>query len=116
MTEQLRRVEEACAELVAAGEALTSTAVAARAGVGRATLYRNPELRALVEEHRARDREANTLSGLTQEVAQLRTSLEAVAARVRRHDEQIRSFAFQRGVRPSSDQSHPPTARRIRSR
>lgn len=96
MTEQRRRVEEACAELVTAGEALTFTDVAARAGVGRATLYRNPELRALVEEHRARTREANTLSGLTQEVAQLRTTLEAVAAQVRRHDEQIRRLSPRR--------------------
>jgi hypothetical protein len=96
MTEQRQRVEEACAELVTAGEVLTFTGVAARAGVGRATLYRNPELRALVEEHRARTRDANTLSGLTQEVAQLRTTLEAVAAQVRRHDEQIRRLSPQR--------------------
>ena len=103
MTEQRRRVEEACAELVTAGEALTFTAVAARSRVGRATLYRNPELRGLVEEHRARHREANTLSGIAQEVAQLRTSLEAVAARVRRHDEQIRRLSPQRGRSPGRD-------------
>jgi AcrR family transcriptional regulator len=82
---------------------VTFTAVAARAGVGRATLYRNPELRALVEEHRTRVREANTLSGLAQEVAQLRTSLEAVAARVRRHDEQIRRLSPPRRRSASRD-------------
>lgn len=72
------------------------TGVAARAGVGRATLYRKPELRALFEEHRARAREANTLSGLTRKLARLRTTLEAVAAQVRRHDQQIRRLSPQR--------------------
>jgi hypothetical protein len=87
-----QRVEDACAELAAAGQPATFTAVATRARIGRATLYRNPELRALVDEHRARARarEAHTLSGLATEVAQLRTRLEAVATTVRRHDQAIR--------------------------
>ncbi len=97
MTQELhRRVEEACGELVAAGEKVAFTAVAKRAGVGRATLYRNPELRALVEEQRTRAAKANTLSGLAEEVARLSTSLEAVAARVRRHDEQLRRLSAPR--------------------
>jgi hypothetical protein len=91
MSEDLRqRVEQACTDLAAAAQPVTFTAVATRAHVGRATLYRNPELRALVEEHRARAREAHTLSGLASEVAQLRTGLEAVATTVRRHDQAIR--------------------------
>ncbi|MPZ89943.1 MAG: TetR family transcriptional regulator, partial [Nitriliruptorales bacterium] len=48
----LERVETACAELAETGAAVTFTAVAERARIGRATLYRRPELRALVEEHR----------------------------------------------------------------
>ena len=84
------RVEQACAELLASGAELTFDAVAARAGVGRATLYRRPELRALVEEHRLRGREALTLTGLAVEIDQLRTSLQALAAKVRRHEETIR--------------------------
>jgi AcrR family transcriptional regulator len=86
----LTRVETACAELTAAGQAITFTAVAERAGVGRATLYRRPELRAVVEEHRSRAHDAHTLSGLATEIRQLRTALEAVADNVRRHDETLR--------------------------
>ncbi len=84
------RVERACLELSAAGRDVTFGEVAERAGVGKATLYRRPELRALVEEHRLRSREALTLSGLAVEVDQLRRGLEAVAARVRHHEEVLR--------------------------
>jgi hypothetical protein len=93
MTDQRRhRVEQACAELTAASQPVTFDAVAAHTGIGRATLYRNPDLRATVEEHRQQHREARTLSGLTAEIAQLRTALEAVAANVRRHEEQLRQL------------------------
>ncbi len=91
MSDELpRRVEQACTELLAAGAEITFDAVAARAGVGRATLYRRPELRALVEEHRLRSREALTLSGLAVEIDQLRTGLQALAGKVRRHEEALR--------------------------
>ena len=62
----------------------------AHAGIGRATLYRRPELRAIVEEHRRHGRDALTLTGLQVQIDQLRRSLEAVAAKVRRHEETIR--------------------------
>jgi len=88
--DHVTRVERACAELTEAGMPVTFTAVAIRAHVGRATLYRDPTLRALVEERRSRAREALTLSGLATEIAQLRTSMEAVADRVRRHEEILR--------------------------
>ena len=42
------RVEKACARLAADGTPITADAVAALAGIGRATLYRRPELRALI--------------------------------------------------------------------
>lgn len=91
MTETaLVRVEHACAHLVHAGQQVTFTAVATAAGVGRATLYRDPQLRAVINEHRSRQAEARTLTGLAQELAHLRTALEAVADNVRRHEEQIR--------------------------
>lgn len=64
--------------------------MATGAGVGKATLYRRPEPRALVEEHRLQGREALTLSGLAVEVDQLKRSLEAVAARVRHREEVLR--------------------------
>jgi len=85
-----RRVEDACAELILTGEPVTFDAVADRAALGRATLYRNPELRAVVEEHRAHGREAHTLSGLAGEIAHLRTAVETLAATVRRHEEELR--------------------------
>lgn len=88
--ELVKRVERACAALARAREPVTFVAVASRAGIGRATLYRDPTLRALVNEHRSRGREAHTLSGLASELAGLQTSVEAIATKVRRHDETLR--------------------------
>jgi len=88
--QELARVEAACAELAAAGQPVTFAEVANRARISRTTLYRRPDLRAVVEEHRARGHDATTLSGLTVQIDQLRRSLEAVAAKVRRHEESIR--------------------------
>jgi hypothetical protein len=91
MSDQLpRRVEQACAELLASGVEITFDAAAHEATVGRGTLYRRPELRALVEDHRLRGREALTLTGLAVEIDQLRTGLHALAAKVRSHEETIR--------------------------
>jgi AcrR family transcriptional regulator len=84
------RVEAACAELAAAGQPVTFAEVAARARISRTTLYRRTDLRAVVEEHRANGRDATTLTGLTVQIDQLRRSLEAVAAKVCRHEETIR--------------------------
>jgi AcrR family transcriptional regulator len=89
-TERRQRVEDACTELLLAGQPVTFDAVAARTGLGRATLYRNPDLRAVIEEHRTRGREAHTLTGLATEIAHLRIALDAVAANVRRHEEELR--------------------------
>jgi len=50
----LARVERVCAELVTNGHPITFTAVAEHARIGRATLYRDPQLRAIVDEHRQR--------------------------------------------------------------
>ena len=86
----VQRVERACAALVDAGQPLTFTAVATRAQVGRATLYRDPQLRATVDEHRIRQSEARTLTGLTREIAHLHVTLDTVAANVRRHEERLR--------------------------
>jgi hypothetical protein len=91
--ERVRRVEQACLELVAAGEEVTFDAVAQRAGVGRATLYRHPELHALVHEHHRHAADAFTLTGLAVQIDQLRHSLEAVATKVRRHEELLRKLS-----------------------
>ena len=92
MTPEQRRqhVEDACAALILASQPITFDEVAARTGLGRATLYRNRDLRAIIEEHRAHGGEAHTLSGLSTEIAHLRTALEAIAATVRRHEEELR--------------------------
>ena len=84
------RVEAACAELAAAGQPVTFAEVAVRTRISRTTLYRRADLRAVVDEHRARGHDATTLTGLTVQIDQLRRSLEAVAAKVRRHEETIR--------------------------
>jgi hypothetical protein len=88
--DEVARVEAACAELAAAGQPVTFGQVAARAGISRTTLYRRADLRSVIDEHRVRGRDATTLTGLTIQIDQLRRSLEAVAANVRRHEEQLR--------------------------
>jgi AcrR family transcriptional regulator len=88
--DEVTRVEAACAHLAAAGQPVTFAEIAARAQISRTTLYRRADLRAVIEEHRARGRDATTLSGLAVQIDQLRRSLEAVAGRVRRHEETLR--------------------------
>lgn len=91
MTESaLLRVEHVCAELATKGEPITFTTVATQAQISRATLYRDPQLRAIVDEHRTRQTDARTLTGLATEVAHLRTAVEALAEGVKRHEEQLR--------------------------
>jgi hypothetical protein len=99
MTDDLAvHVEQACQRLLTDGAEITFGEVATRVGIGRATLYRRPELRAIVEEHRQRGRDALTLTGLQVQIDQLRAALEAVAARIRRHEEELRRL--KRGHRP----------------
>ncbi len=83
----VQQVEQVCVELVSTSQGVTFATVASRTGLSRSTLYRHPELRALIEDHRIRGREALTLTGLAVEIDQLRQGLEAVAARTRRHEE-----------------------------
>jgi hypothetical protein len=90
--ERRQAVEDACVELMAEDTTITFDHVADRAGLGRATLYRNPELRAIVEEHRTRGREAHTLTGLATEITHLRTALNELAAKVRHHEEELRKL------------------------
>jgi hypothetical protein len=86
----LAAVETACNDLTSSAQPVTFTNVAKRAGLSRPTLYKNPDLRAVVEEHRARDHEPRTLSGLNTEVAHLRTALDAISERVRHQEERLR--------------------------
>jgi hypothetical protein len=105
-TSTLNRVERACAQLHHDGQAVTFTAVAARTGLGRTTLYRDPTIRAVIEEHRRRASTSGTLAGLTDEIATLRTTLDALAARVRRHDEQLRRLGLE-----TAESVNRPTSR-----
>jgi hypothetical protein len=90
MDDDVLRVEAACVKLAAAGRPITFNDVAELSKTSRTTLYRRRDLRAVIEEHRSRGRDANTLSGLTIQLDQLRHSLEAIAANVRRHEERLR--------------------------
>ncbi|MFV2022592.1 DUF6262 family protein [Micromonospora sp. LOL_023] len=92
MNTAITKVEQACAELIADQQPITFTQVAARTGLGRTTLYRNPSLRALIEEHRHSAAQAGTLSGLADDITALQTAVEAIAGRVRRHEEQLRQI------------------------
>jgi Family of unknown function (DUF6262) len=89
----LNRVERACAQLRQDGQPVTFTAVATATGVGRTTLYRNPDLRAVIDQHRHQAATSGTLTGLTDEIATLRIAVEAIANRVRKHEEQLRRLA-----------------------
>jgi len=89
----LARMDRACARLRHDGKPVTFTAVAAATGTGRTTLYRDPALRAVIDDHRHRAASSGTLAGITDEIALLRTALDALADRVRRHEDQIRKLA-----------------------
>jgi hypothetical protein len=92
-SQRLRAVEQACAQLAAHGEKVTFVTVAQRTGIPRVTLYRNPALRAVVDEHRARARDATTITGLAAQLAMQQLTLHALADRVRQHEEVIRKLS-----------------------
>src|SRR5216684_7071634 len=85
-------VRDACAELTSTGTPVTFTAVAERTGISRTTLYRRPDLRELIEQHRGTTRNTLAPAYLGAQIDQLRHALEAVAANVRRHEEQLRTL------------------------
>lgn len=86
----LTTVESACDQLAATGHAITFTAIAEHTGISRTTLYRNADLRAVIDEHRRHTGDPRTLTALTTEITHLRTGLEALADRVRQQEERIR--------------------------
>lgn len=93
---RIQAVEQACTALAAAAEPVTFVTVASRSGIPRVTLYRNQALRAIVEEHRAREHRAATLTGLTEQLASQQLALQALAAQVRRHEELLRKLGSSR--------------------
>ncbi len=78
------------------GQPITFTAVAVLARISRTTLYRRADLRAVIDQHRTRGQDATALTSLTVQIDQMRRSLGAVAAKVRRHEETIRRLERER--------------------
>jgi hypothetical protein len=89
-TTTLNQVERACAQLRRDGHTVTFTAIADITGLGRSTLYRDPTIRAVIEHHRHHTADSGSLTGLTDEIATLRAAVDALANKVRRHEEQLR--------------------------
>jgi len=92
MTDNLEAVEEACTRLADTDQPVTFTAIAEQTGLSRTTLYRNPQLRAVIEEHRHHSHDRHTLTGIAAEIAHLRTGLEAIGDRVRQQEERLRQL------------------------
>ncbi|CAO5173052.1 TetR family transcriptional regulator [Frankia sp. AiPs1] len=87
-----RQVERALATLTSTNRRITFTAVATATGISRTTLYRNAQLRVLVEEHRNHASDARTPTGVATEIAHLADALNALATRVRQHEERLRQL------------------------
>ena len=86
------RVRAACERLLADGRDVTFTAVAQTSGISRATCYRDRALRTIIDTYRSRHGEMLTLTGLADRLDQLTASLEAVASKVRRQEEELRAL------------------------
>ncbi len=88
----LNQIERVCADLARDGHPITIAAVADRAGIARSTIYRNPELRTMIEHHRqtAPDGTITAITAITDELATLRASIQTLADTVRQHDAKIR--------------------------
>ena len=101
------RIRATCEQLLAAGRDVTFTAVAQTSGISRATCYRDRQLRAVIDAYRARHGDLLILTGLADRLDQLTASLEAVASKVRRHEEELRALkraeVSGRTPRPAAD-------------
>lgn len=84
----LNQIERACAELARDGHSITIAAVAEHAGISRSTIYRNPELRAVIEHHRQTAPDGS-ITAITDELATLRQAIQTLANTVRQHDTQL---------------------------
>jgi hypothetical protein len=89
------RVRSAYEQLLAAGRDVTFTAVAKHSGISRATCYRDRHLRAVIDTYRSRHGELLTITGLADHIDNLTQALDAVAAKVRRQEEELRTLKRQ---------------------
>jgi len=103
------RVRAACETLGAAGADITFTAVAHASGISRATCYRRRDLRAIIDGYRSRHGELLTLTGLADRIDNLTQALDAVAAKVRRQEEEIRALK-RRETTPTTRPTRKQTA------
>ena len=103
-------VRAACEQLLAAGRDVTFTAVAEHSGISRATCYRDRDLRAVIEAYRSRHGQMLTLTGLADRIDNLTQTLEALASKVRRQEEELRTLRNSSRPTPSpaAQQPHPP--------
>lgn len=85
----LNQIERACIDLARDGHPITVTAVADRAGISRSTIYRNTELRTIIE-HQQRTAPDDSIIAITDELATLRQTVQTLADTVRQHDTQLR--------------------------
>lgn len=100
------RVRAACEQLLTAGSDVTFAAVAARSGISRATCYRDRELRAIIDTYRSTHGEILTLTGLADRVDNLTQALDAVAATVRRQEEELRALKRPPAIRQRRSREH----------
>jgi len=88
----LNQIERACAGLARDKHPITIAAVADRVDISRSTIYRNPELRAIIEHHRQATPDSG-ITAITDELATLRRAVQTLADTVRRHDAQLQNLA-----------------------
>ena len=85
----LNQIERACADLARNGRPITIAAVAEHVGISRSTIYRNAELRAVIEHHREAA-PGGSITAITDELATLCEAVQALADTVRHHDAKLR--------------------------
>jgi hypothetical protein len=101
----VERVRAACEQLLANGRGVTFAAVAEHSGISRATCYRDRKLRAVIDTYRSRHGELLTITGLADRLDNLTQALDAVAAKVRRQEEELRTLK-RRTATPRRSQKH----------
>lgn len=88
----LKRIERACVLIAQTGAPITFVAVAEHTGIARSTLYRNQDIRTVIEHHRSSSPD-QTITALTEELTTLRTTIHVLADKVRDHEAQLRRLA-----------------------